>query len=197
MNARPGRTNILRGVLLLCRGKAAGLAEIGSGPDAFLSSLAPMVAFPLVGCGLMASQGRLVDGATDFLASLVAILAPPVLSHALATRYGHVAGWYRFATAFNWCQWVLPVLGAILVLVAGALVQAGLPLKAAIILLGSVLLAYAFWLHWFLARHALGFGRGRALLFILLVNLGTLALVGGPQVAQMLTHPSTTTATAG
>lgn len=190
MNARPSRTNILRGVLLLCRGKAAGLADIGAGPDAFLSSLAPMIAFPLVGCGLMASQGRVLDGATDFLASLVAILAPPVLSQALATRWGHGAGWYRFATAFNWCQWVLPVLGALMVLVAGGVVQAGMPLKAAILLFSGLLLAYAFWLHWFLAWHGLGFGRGRALAFVLLVNLGTLALVGLPQLAAMLTHAS-------
>jgi len=188
MNARPGPPNILRGVLLLCRGKAAGLAEIGAGPDAFLASVAPMVAFPLVGCGLMASQGRLVDGVTDFLASLVAILAPPVLSQALASRWGKGNGWYRFATAFNWCQWVLPVLGAILVLVAGGLVQAGLPLKGAILLLSALLLIYAFWLHWFLARHALGFGGGRAFVFVLLVNLGTLALVGLPQLAAMLTQ---------
>lgn len=186
MKARPSRSNILRGVLLICRGRMEGLAEIGAGPDAFLSSLAPMVAFPLVGCALMATQGRAVDGITDFLASLVAIMAPPVISQFLAQRWGKAEGWFRFATAFNWCQWVLPVLGAILVLIAGGLVQAGLPLKTAIILLSCLLLAYAFWLHWFLARHALGFRRGRALGFVMLVNLGTLLLVGLPQLAAML-----------
>jgi hypothetical protein len=186
MKARPGRSNILRGVLLICRGRMEGLADIGAGPDSLLSSIAPMVAFPLVGCVLMASQGRVEDGITDFLASLVAILAPPVISQFLAQRWGKDAGWFRFATAFNWCQWVLPVLGAILVLVASALVQAGLPLKVAIILLSCLLLAYAFWLHWFLARHALGFPPGRALGFVALVNLGTLLLVGLPQVAGML-----------
>lgn len=186
MKARPSRSNILRGVLLICRGRVEGLAEIGAGPEFFLSSLAPMIAFPLVGCVLMASQGRVVDGITDFLASMIAVLAPPVISQFLAQRWGKSAGWFRFATAFNWCQWVLPLLGAILVLIAGGLVQAGLPLKAAIILLSCLLLAYAFWLHWFLARHALGFSRGRALGFVALVNLGTLLLVGLPQVAGML-----------
>jgi hypothetical protein len=185
MNAKPGRANILRGIFLICRGKAEGLSEIGSGPDAFLSSLAPMIAFPLVGCVLMASQGRVEDGITDFLASLVAILAPPVLSFSVAKRWGRQAGWFRFATAFNWCQWILPVVGAVLVILASVLVQAGLPLRLIVMLLGCVLLGYAFWLHWFLARHALALSTGRALLLVIIINLLTIALVAGPQLIAM------------
>jgi hypothetical protein len=186
MKARPGRPNILRGILLLCRGRAAGLAEIGAGPQDFLSSLAPLVAFPLVGCALMMTQGKVVDAATDFLATLVAILAPPVISHALAQRWGREAQWFRFATAFNWCQWVLPLLGALLVVVAGFLVQAGMPLRAAVIVLCCALLAYAFWLHWFLARRGLDLAAGRAALLVFLVNLATIILVGGPQLLMLL-----------
>ena len=185
MNAKPGRANIVRGILLICRGRADGLTQIGSGPDAFLSSLAPMIAFPLVGCVLMAIQGRIEGGISDFLASLVAILAPPVLSYSLARRWGREAGWYRFATAFNWCQWVLPVLGAILVILAGILVQAGLPLRPIVIALCCLLLAYAFWLHWFLARHALALGTGRAIMLVIVINLLTIALVAGPQLLAM------------
>ncbi|MCB8880268.1 hypothetical protein ACELLULO517_08495 [Acidisoma cellulosilytica] len=185
MNAKPGRANILRGIFLICRGKAGGLTEIGSGPEAFLSSLAPMIAFPLVGCALMAMQGRVQDGMTDFLASLVAILAPPVLSFSLVKRWGREAGWYRFATAFNWCQWVLPVLGAALVILAGILVQAGLPLRPIVIVLCCLLLGYAFWLHWFLARHALALSVGRAILLVVIINMLTIALVAGPQLIAM------------
>ncbi|WP_227322386.1 hypothetical protein [Acidisoma silvae] len=185
MNAKPGRANILRGIVLICRGKATGLAEIGNGPDPFLSSLAPMIAFPLVGCVLMGMQGRVLDGITDFLASLVAILAPPVLSFSLARRWGKEAGWFRFATAFNWCQWILPVLGAVLVVLAGIMVQAGLPLRPIVIVLCCLLLAYAFWLHWFLARHALALTIGRAILLVLIINLLTIALVAGPQLIAM------------
>jgi hypothetical protein len=186
MKAKPGRPNVLRGIVLLCRGRAAGLAEMGAGPQDFLSSLAPLIAFPLVGCALMVSQGSLRDAATDFLATLIAILAPPVISFSLARRWGREDQWFRFATAFNWCQWVLPLLGALLVVLAGFLVQAGMPLRAAVILLCCALLAYAFWLHWFLARHGLALPAGRAVLLVFLVNLATILLVGGPQLLQML-----------
>jgi hypothetical protein len=185
MNAKPGRANILRGVFLICRGQAQGLAEIGSGPDAFLSSLAPMIAFPLVGCALMATQGRVADAVTDFLASVIAILAPPVLSFSLARRWGQESAWYRFATAFNWCQWVLPVLGAGLVILAGIFVQVGVPLRVAVIGVCALLLVYAFWLHWFLARFALLLSIGRAIAFVLIVNLLTILLVAGPQLIAM------------
>jgi hypothetical protein len=186
MKAKPGRSNILRGIVLLCRGRAAGLAEMGAGPQDFLSSVAPLIAFPLVGCGLMVSQGSLQDAATDFLATLIAILAPPVLSYSFARRWGREDQWLRFATAFNWCQWVLPLLGALLVVLAGFLVQAGMPLRTSVILLCCALLAYAFWLHWFLARHGLSLPAGRAVLLVVLVNLATILLVGGPQLLQLL-----------
>jgi hypothetical protein len=191
MKAKPGRPNILRGIALLCRGRAAGLAEMGAGPQDFLSSLAPLIAFPLVGCALMMSQGSVADAATDFLATLIAILAPPVISHFLARRWGREDQWLRFATAFNWCQWVLPLLGALLVLVAGFLVQGGMPLRSAVVLLCCVLLAYAFWLHWFLARHGLALPAGRAVLLVFLVNLVTIILVGGPQLLQLLVQSAT------
>lgn len=186
MKAKPGRSNIVRGILLLCRGRAAGLTEIGAGPQDFLSSLAPMIAFPLVGCALMAAQGRGLDGASDFLATLVAILAPPVVSYSIARRWGREDRWFRFATAFNWCQWVLPVLGAVLVLIAGIMVQLGVPLRVAIILLCCLLLAYAFWLQWFLAGKALDLSAGRAALLVVIVNVITIILVGGPQLLMLL-----------
>jgi hypothetical protein len=186
MKAKPGRPNILRGIVLLCRGRAAGLAEIGAGPQEFLSSLAPLIAFPLVGCALMVSQGSLRDAATDFLATLIAILGPPVISYSIAKRWGREERWFRFATAFNWCQWVLPLLGAVLVVLAGFLVQTGMPLRSAVILLCCALLAYAFWLHWFLARHGLEISASRAVVLVILVNLATILLVGGPQLLQLL-----------
>lgn len=188
MNRRPGQSNLLRGVLLICRGQARGFADIGSVPDAFLASLAPMIAFPLVGCALMATEGMVAEGVTDFLASLVAILAPPVIAFSLAKRWGKLAGWLRFATAFNWCQWVLPVLGIPLVVLGSAMVQAGLPTGPVVAGLCALLLAYAFWLHWFMARHALALGRLRALLMVVIMNVTTLILVGGPQIALMLAN---------
>jgi hypothetical protein len=185
MKARPGRQNILRGVLLLCRGRAAGFAEMGGGPDAFLTSLAPLIAFPLVGCMLMVAQGKPQDGIADFLATLIALLAPPVISHAIARRWGREERWFRFATALNWCQWVLPLFAAVLVLLAGFMVQAGVPMRQAVILLCCVLLAYAFWLQWFLARRGLDLSGLRAAGLVVLVNLLTIVLVAGPQLLEL------------
>jgi hypothetical protein len=185
MKAKPGRPNILRGIVLLCTGRAAGFDEIGAGRDAFLSSLAPLIAFPLVGCLLVAAQGKVEDAVADILATLIALLAPPVLSHALARRWGREDRWFRFATAVNWCQWAVPLIGAVLVLIAGFMVQAGLPLRTSVILLLCLLLAYAFWLQWFLARHGLDLSGVRAAALVLLVNLGTLILIAGPQLLEM------------
>jgi hypothetical protein len=182
------RANLLRGVLLLCRGRAAGFAEIGAGAQDFLSSLAPMIAFPLVGTLLMLSTGQYREAATDFAAAICAVLAPPVLSHALARRWGREDRWFRFATAFNWCQWVLPLLVSVLIILSGVLVQAGLSMMAAIVVLGCILLAYAFWLHWFLARHGLDLPAGRAAVLVVLVNLGTIILVAGPQLVQLYVY---------
>ena len=68
----------------------------------------------------MVAQGKTEDAATDFLATLIALLAPPVISQALARRWGRQERWFRFATAINWCQWALPLLGAVLVLIAAS-----------------------------------------------------------------------------
>ena len=186
MKQRPGKPNILRGIVLLCRGRAAGFAELGAGPEAFLSSLAPLIAFPLVGCVLMMAQGKTEDGIADFLATLIALLAPPVISQAIARRWGREDKWFRFATALNWCQWALPLLAALLVLAAGFMVQAGVSLRLSVILLCCVLLAYAFWLQWFLARRGLELSGLRAAAFVLLVNLGTIILVAVPQVLELV-----------
>ena len=42
-------------------------------------------------------------------------------------------------------------------------------------------IAYWLWLNWFIARHALRLGRGRAALLVFLVSLGSGALVLVPQ----------------
>ena len=120
------RRSILLGVIRLARGRADGLLLFGRHPQAFLASLAPLVAFPLVGGGLML---RAAAGWPhgELLATLCALLAPPVLSLEVARLWGKEALWLRFATAFNWCQWVIPVAAAALLLVLAALMQLGMP----------------------------------------------------------------------
>ncbi|MGC8470154.1 MAG: hypothetical protein ACP5NI_09650, partial [Acetobacteraceae bacterium] len=69
------KRSIPRGILLLARGKAQGLAEFDSSREAFLASLAPWIAFPLVASLLLALRGGLLLAAEEFLATLCALLA--------------------------------------------------------------------------------------------------------------------------
>jgi hypothetical protein len=177
----PVRGSILRGILLLASGRAEGLRQFGDTPPAFLASLAPLIAFPLVGAALMLAQGDAVPAATAFLSTLCALLAPPVLSYELARLWHREQQWLRFATAFNWCQWAIPVLAAMLLIVVyPGLAEAAGPGTAEIIVIAAIAF-YALWLHWFLARHALVISVYRAALLVLLVNLGTLIVVLGPR----------------
>jgi hypothetical protein len=73
----------------------------------------------------------------------------------------------------------------VLVLIAGFMVQAGVPMRTTVILLCCVLLAYAFWLQWFLARRGLDLSTLRAAGLVVAVNLLTIILVAGPQVLEL------------
>jgi hypothetical protein len=171
----------VRGIWRLARLDRAGFAEFGATPQAFLSSLAPLVAFPLVGGLLMLLQGMGLVAVTDLLATLVMVLAPPVISEALARRWGRQAAWLHFAVAFNWTQWAVPVVGTLLLLAAGMLRVAGLSDVQAVTAWLFGVAGYAVALHWFLARQGLGVNRGQAVLFVLGVNLGTALLVFVPR----------------
>lgn len=179
----PMRTSIPLGILLLARGRADGLRQFGGTPSAFLASLAPLIAFPLVGGVLMLVQGGGFAAVSDLLATLCALLAPPVLSYELARWWKREPQWLRFATALNWCQWVIPLLASVLLMLVYPLLLTVMPLQAAG---GTVIFAvagYGLWLHWFVARHALMISRLRAVLLVVGVNLGTGLLALGPYLA--------------
>lgn len=179
-----GTGNVLLGILQLARGRKSGLSEFAGTRQGFLSSLAPLVAFPLVGSALMLAAGEGWPALGDFLATLSALLAPPVISEALARLWKRDGTWLRYATAFNWCQWAIPAVAALLLLLAGAMIAAGLPNQAGWLVVAGGLCAYGLWLHWFLARHGLDLSGGRAALLVAGVNLGTVLLVAGPQLLQ-------------
>lgn len=162
-------------------GRAEGIARFGDTPQAFLASLAPLVAFPLVGAAALLMQGNLADAATTLLLTVVAQLAPAVLSHALAVRWGREAEWLRYATAFNWCQWAIPL---VFLLLLFTMQVARLPDGVGGNLVVLVLACYGIWLHWTLARHGLRLSRGLAALLVVLVNAGTVLLVVGPHFVQ-------------
>jgi hypothetical protein len=171
----------LVGAAQLAVGRVAGITRFGDSVPAFMASLAPLLAFPLVGAVFLLAGGSPDDAATTLLLALVAQLAPAVVSHALAVRWGREAAWLRYATAFNWCQWAIPMAAFVLMIGLQAATMAGLGDEAAGDVLIMGLAAYALWLHFILARAGLGLGRGRAVLLVLVVNFVTVVLVLGPR----------------
>jgi hypothetical protein len=174
------RNSILVGIVRVARGRVDGIGCFGSSAQGFLSSLAPLIAFPLVGAVLgMFSEGPR-RALTGFAMTLCALLTPAVVSYELTRLWRRSDAWLRFATAFNWCEWILPVLACLIMLPLSVAISLGLSEDAASMVLLGCLGAYGLWLHWFLARNALGLSRWRAVALVLLVNLGTLAVVMGP-----------------
>lgn len=178
--------NALLGIALVARGRRDGLQQFGDTQEAFLASLAPLIAFPLVNAGLLLLDGKGWGAAEGFLQALCAVLGPPVLSQLLAQAWAREAAWLHYATAFNWCQWAVPAMAIVLLLVLGLLLNAGLPQDAAEMAFLVGLAAYALWLHWFVTRHALAMGRWRAALLVVLVNAGTALLAFGPELLNLL-----------
>ncbi len=175
------RPNVLRGIVRIARGRADGLDQFAETQQGFLASLAPLIAFPLVGTVLMLLNGGGAPAITDLLATVAVLLAPPVLSYELARLWGRQACWLRFATAFNWCQWLLPMLASVLLMGLGLLLRTGLSEQTATGALVLGLGGYALWLHWFLARHGLALSPFRAAILVVVVNLGTALLVLAPR----------------
>jgi hypothetical protein len=173
--------SILVGIVRLATGRADGFARFDSTPQAFMTSLAPLLGLPIVGFLMMLANGLVLDGLGDLLATCCAVLAPPVISHALARAWGREAEWMRFAVAFNWCQWIIPMAVALVLLGTGTAIRAGMPIGVAAILAMCLIAGYGLWLHFFLARRGLGLPRGRAVLLVLAINIGTLVLALGPR----------------
>jgi hypothetical protein len=168
-------------MLLLATFRAAGFAAFAGTRQGFLNSLAPLLAFPIVGALLALADGMGWRALGGLLGTLVALLAPAVASHALAQRWGREAGWLRYATAFNWCQWAVPVAALPTLVLAGVVMRLGVPL--AVVTVGAMLavLGYGLALHFFLARRGLELSRGRTVLLVLATNLATGVLAAGPR----------------
>lgn len=172
------------GVARVARGKASGMARFGGTTQSFLSSLAPLIAFPLAGAAVLLMRDGPLAAFGLFSATLVAQLAPPVLSHAVAARWGRERQWLHYATAYNWCYWAIPFVAVILMAALGTAMQHGMAAEAAVQAFFLALGFYSLWLHWFLARHGLDLSRWRAAGLVALVNGGTLALAFGPRLLE-------------
>ena len=171
----------LAGAALLAIGRGHGIERFGHTPQAFLASLAPLIAFPLVGSAVMFFGGRPGSALIALLLTVVAQLTPPVASHFLAVRWGREAEWMRFATAFNWCQWAIPVAGFVLLIGLQLFTGGSLSEEQAAQLLILCLALYGIWLHWVVARNGLALSRSRAVLLVILVNGATVGLVMAPR----------------
>jgi hypothetical protein len=181
----PPRASILRAMARVAMGKSDGIQGFPGTVQGFLVSLMPLVAFPIAGTILLLQQGGGLAAIGDLFATIAVLLAAPVLSYEFARLWRREAWWLRFATAFNWCQWLLPLLASVLLVVLGVLQHAGLSDRAATGLLVLCLGAYGLWLHWFLARHGLALSVLRAVLLVVGVNLVTALLVLAPRLLVM------------
>ncbi|GAC1343290.1 MAG: hypothetical protein NVSMB18_18800 [Acetobacteraceae bacterium] len=174
-------THSLLGLWRVARGRPDGLQQFGASTQSFLASLAPLIAFPLAGALILLLREGMLSAFAVLTLTLISQLAPPVLSHALAVRWGREHLWLHYATAYNWCYWAIPAVGIGLMTLFGMALRAGLAADAAVQAFILVLAAYSLWLHWFLARHGLALARWRAAVLVVLVNGGTLALAFGPR----------------
>jgi hypothetical protein len=175
----PGRS-VLLGIARLARGRGDGIEQFGNSVSHFTSSLAPLIAMPLVAIGLAMVQQPEAALVANLLAFWCALLARLVVSYELARWWRRDGLWLRYATAFNWCLWILPVAALTLVTVMSIAAGLGMPDSSAAITAAGALMAYALWLHWFLARRGLALGRWRALVLVVLVDLATSLLVALP-----------------
>jgi hypothetical protein len=176
-----GRRSLLVGLFRLGRFRADGLDQFEGSVTAFLNSLAPLLGFALVRALLMLLHGEVRAAADDLLLTAVVLLGPLVISEKLAAVWNVGGAWLKFAVVLNWCQWTLPVVLFVCLLVSAFLVAAGWGEDMAVLAAAGVVLVYGLSLHWFLARRALGLGAGRAALLVLAMNLGTGLLAIGPR----------------
>jgi len=147
--------NVLKGVLMLARGKAAGIAEFGNSNDALFASLAPLIAFPLVATVLISLAGQPALAVESFLSRLCVVLSVSVATQACAAAAGREALWVRTATALNWSFWLVIPLLLLAGFIGAIMVSAGIPETLSIQILLVAMGAYLFWYNWFTVRSGL------------------------------------------
>ena len=180
------RTSVWLGVARLARFRVDGFEQFGHTPQAFLNSLAPLLAFPLVSGVIRFVGGAGHEALVNVLVSVIALVAPAVISYYFALAWGSDALWLRYAIAFNWCEAAMFLVAIVLLLLPGTAMAADLALWAFVLMAIAVLLAYWLILNGFLARHGLRISLLRAAVLVIVVNLGTGSLVKGPWLVESL-----------
>lgn len=168
--------NIFRGMFKLAAGNASGIREFGNTPAAFSASIAPLLAFPLVGSTLFALEGHWLLALSIFLSRVCGILVQPAIVESTARRTGNRATWLVTSTALNWSVWLVFPLIFAGVLVSNGLVSAGMSETAAIVTSVCLIVAYGLWLQWFILRVGLRVSGWVALAALLVMNITTASL---------------------
>jgi hypothetical protein len=167
------------GLFLLAIGRPRGFACFGADVNAYLMSLAPLIAFALVSAGLLALRSPR-SGAAMFLVWLCQLLAPPVIAHPLCRRWDRADRWALYANILNWAPFLFFILLALVMAVTRAAIQAGAPADATATIGLLVFFGYSLWFQWFVARGALAITRTRAALLLganLLFGIGLLVIL--------------------
>jgi hypothetical protein len=146
---------IWRGIWLLARGRAAGIKEFGNSVDALTASLAPLIAFPMVGAGITALGGQPKLAVVAFLARLCAVLAVPVITYEFARLTKRESLWLRTTAALDWSFWLIIPLLLVAGFIGTGLVTAGLAVKNAEYAAMAMMIIYMLWLQWFTVRAGL------------------------------------------
>ena len=181
--AGPSRVaTILLGVARVARGRKEGLLQFGATPEAVLAALAPLVALLLVAAVVSLARGRRDAAETTAVLSIL-LLAPLVITFEIARHLGRAERWFRFATAFCWCQWAAPAIAVVVTVVMGLLTAGGMGENGVIGAGYGLFFGYALWLNWFIARHALDLTPFRAVLAVLGCNIAITLLLVLPQLA--------------
>lgn len=175
---------ILRGLLLLARGKADGIKEFANTPEAVGASLAPLIAFPLVTAGLTAMAGQPVFALTAFLSRFCAVLALPLITYEFARWTKREAFWFRTVSATNWSFWPMLVLA---VAVDTVLAFNSVPNGVSEVIL-ALLGVYLLWLHWFILRAGLRLGIFQAALLVVLNDVVVVLLSAAPLLLGRMLH---------
>ena len=176
----PKRSQSGLGLMLLAAGRKRGFGYFGTTTDAYLASLAPLLAFALVSGAFTVFAGKAQLGATLTLVSIIGLLAPPVVAHPLCRWWARESAWALYANLLNWTQLLMLLAVSVSAALSHLLAALGLPADIATLLATLVLLLYAFWFQWFVARGALRLTRWRTMLLLTATMLGSNLLIGIP-----------------
>jgi len=180
---QPG--NVLKGVFLLARGRAAGLEEFGNSTNALAAAAAPLVAFPLVGSVLLAVNGDPKVAILAFISRMCVVMAMALVTYEFAHRLHRDETWLRTATALYWSFWILVPLLLIAGVCGALLVSAGLKEILAEKIMIGVMGVYMLWYHWFTVRNGLRLGLWAAVGLVAITNVVVGLLALGPDLIDM------------